>query len=230
MRGRAAARDSGCVSAEVTLAGERGFRLYRFGRTVCARLTLLSRRSRVFRSAHAAHCWPEQHTEVLFDPAGSFDAQLAEERVAAGKAIRAGAPATDWADRLPEAEAPSGPDLEGSYAKRGRDPLAAERRGEAIIATKTGKMLAPSLRPHQRERARRRVAAIARDAAGAQAGKRRRPRRRSARTSMPTRSGVPRKSSGPSVTGRSSSTWRPFRSPSALSSTSPSTVPRRSRS
>ena len=164
-RARAAARDSGRVSAEVTLSGERGFRLYRFGRTVCARLTLLSRRSRVFRSAHAAHCWPEQHTEVLFDPAGSFDAQLAEERVAAGRAVGAGAPATDPADRLPEAESPSGPDPEGSYAKRGRDPLAAERGGEAIIATKTGKVLAPSLRPHQRERARRRVAAIARDAA-----------------------------------------------------------------
>ena len=91
-RARAAARDSGRVSAEVTLAGERGFRLYRFGRTVCARLTMLSRRSRVFRSAHAAHCWPEQHTEVLFDPAGSFDAQLAEERVAAGKAPTGMAP------------------------------------------------------------------------------------------------------------------------------------------
>ena len=162
-RARAAARDSGRVSAEVTLSGERGFRLYRFGRTVCARLTMLSRRSRVFRSAHAAHCWPEQHTEVLFDPAGSFDAQLAEERVAASKAVGAGAPATDRADRLPEAESPSGPDPEGSYAKRGRDPLAAERGGEAVIATKTGKLLAPSLRPHQRERARRRVAAIARD-------------------------------------------------------------------
>jgi hypothetical protein len=162
-RARAAARDSGRVSAEVTLAGERGFRLYRFGRTVCARLTMLSRRSRVFRSAHAAHCWPEQHTEVLFDPAGSFDAQLAEERVAAGKAVGAGAPATDRADRLPGAEAPSGPDPEGSYAKRGRDPLAAERGGEAVIATKTGKVLASSLGPRQRERAKRRVAAIVRD-------------------------------------------------------------------
>jgi hypothetical protein len=166
------ARDSGRVSAEVTLSGERGFRLYRFGRIVCARLTLLSRRSRVFRSAHTAHCWPEQHTEVLFDPAGSFDAQLAEEQVAAGKAPtgmapKAGAPATDRADRLPEPEAPSGPDPDGSYAKRGPDPLAAERRGEAVIATKTGKMLAPSLRPHQREQARRRVAAIARLSAGA---------------------------------------------------------------
>ena len=170
-RARAAARDSGRVSAEVTLAGERGFRLYRFGRTVCARLTLLSRSSRVFLSAHAAHCWPEQHTEVLFDPAGSFDAQLAEERVAAGKAPTGRAPkagalgAADWADRLPETEAPSGPDPDGSFARRGRDPLAAERRGEAIIATKTGKMLAPSLRPRQRERARRRVATIVGDAA-----------------------------------------------------------------
>ena len=43
--------------------------------------------------------------------------------------------------------------------------MAAERRREAVIATKTGKLLAPSLRPHQKEKARRRVAAIARDAA-----------------------------------------------------------------
>ena len=168
-RARVAARDSGRVSAEVTLAGEWGYRLYRFGRTVCARLTMLSRRSRLFLSAHAAHCWPEQDTEVLFDPDGSFDAQVAEERVAAGKAPTGMAPkagaigATDWADRLPKAEVPSGPDPEGSYAKRSRDPFAAERRGEPIIATKSGKALAPSLRPRQRERAKRRVAAIVRD-------------------------------------------------------------------
>ena len=36
-RAKAAARDSGRVSAEGSFSGERGFRLYRFGRIVCAR-------------------------------------------------------------------------------------------------------------------------------------------------------------------------------------------------
>jgi len=164
-RARAAARDAGRVSAEVAVGGEWGFRLFRFGRTVCARLTLLSRHARVFRTAGAAHCWPVSETTVLYDPEGTFDAQLAEEVVAgsARSALKApgrGGAKPDWPDRLPEAERESGPEPEGSFARRGRDPFSAERKGEAVIATRSGKVLEPSLRPRQRERARRRVSGL----------------------------------------------------------------------
>lgn len=171
-RAKASARDSGRVSARVEYAGEWGFRLYRFGRTICARTTMLSRRSKVFRSeTGAAHCWPVSRTEVLHDPEGHYAAQLAEERVAFGAPRRDDARSEAsfapsgfdrHADASPGPERESGPEPEGSYSKRGRDPLSAERRGEAIIRTKTGKVLTPSLRPRQRERARKRAREIVR--------------------------------------------------------------------
>nr|MDQ3316867.1 hypothetical protein [Actinomycetota bacterium] len=65
----------------------------------------------------------------------------------------------DHADRLPEAERESGPDLESGSSARGRDPFAAERHQgqEAVIATKSGRAFAPSRTPAQRERAKRRL-------------------------------------------------------------------------
>jgi hypothetical protein len=185
-RDRQAARDSGRTVARVSLPGEWGFRLFRFGRTVCARLTRLSREACVFRpkldralggslGAPSAHCWPVQRTEVLNDPEGLFEAQVAEERVAAGKEAKAPAARPDHADRLPEAERESGPDLESGSSARGRDPFAAERHQgqEAVIATKSGRAFAPSRTEAQRLRAKQRLDATvadAREAALANAG------------------------------------------------------------
>lgn len=70
-------------------------------------------------------------------------------------------PFGDVANHLPrQAERESGPDPEGSYARRGRCPLEAERSGEAVIGTYGRGVPGPSRSPRQREAARRRVARV----------------------------------------------------------------------
>ena len=134
-------------------------------------------------------------TAVVFDPEGLYDApELAADKdrrlaalldaVARGRVTTAAEARTlarrlkergekaipakpdSWADRLPEAARESGPEPEGSFSKRGRDPFAAERHQgqEAVIATKSGRAFAPSRTPAQRERAARRLGATVAEA------------------------------------------------------------------
>ena len=133
--------------------------------------------------------WTER-SAVLYDPEGLYDApepgadrdrrlQTLLSAVSRGavdspaavrslarrlKERRSGAPTAgpdSRADRLPEAERESGPEPEGSFARRGRDPFAAERHQgqEAVIVTRTGRALVPSRTAAQRERAANRIAA-----------------------------------------------------------------------
>lgn len=94
---------------------------------------------------------------------------FSNRKTAAARARRRGckafaAPAVpfgDAANHLPrQAERESGPDPEGSYARRGRCPLEAERRGEAVIGTYGRGVPGPSRSPRQREAARRRVGGV----------------------------------------------------------------------
>lgn len=133
--------------------------------------------------------WTER-AAVVFDPEGLYEAPepaadkdrrltallaaVADGRVRTAAEARklarrlrrrgVGVPEPSWADRLPDSERESGPEPEGTYARRGRDPYAAERGGaggqEAVVHTATGRTLLPSARPRERERARRRVARV----------------------------------------------------------------------
>ncbi len=156
-RAKVAARDSGRAEARVRQPGSWDCEVA-VGREGAIHVLPIRRREvRVFPGSSESgvcHAWPVSITTVLHDPAGSFEAQLAEER-AAGFGPR---PRTspERADRLPEAERESGPDPQGSVA--GRSCLEAERRGEAVIGTYGRGVPGPSRSPRQRANARRRVA------------------------------------------------------------------------
>lgn len=154
-KAKASARDSGRTAARVERPGSFDCEVYVGREGTVHVLPVYRREVRVFRSPGAYHAWPVSVTTVLHDPEGAFESQLAEERAAGFGRSRQSSP--DWADRLPQAERESGPDPEGSYARLGRSAFEAERAGEAVISTRTGKVLAPARSPKQREAARRRV-------------------------------------------------------------------------
>lgn len=156
---RQAARDSGRTAARVEHPGSWDCEISVGQEGTIHVLPVRRREVRIFRApgAEAYHAWPVSVTTVLYDPDGSFEGQLAEERAAGfGRGPES---FSGWADRLPESGRESGPSPEGAAAT-GRSFLDAERGGEAVIGTYGRGIPNPSRSPRQRAAARRRFGGI----------------------------------------------------------------------